>query len=185
MKAVKSSMPVCGWLVPALWNESSCLAAGPETSQTGRLSSCGQATGLCCCGCFVSFHVDGTMTSLGVKVGSAVSVCVVLLALFYKKNEDAELKTRLDDVLSALLRAEGKVQLPQQPRVAVGFGACQDVFADAVEVMKVLSGVPPSDPVHHNVISSKEELENAVAYFFRHGAAAEWVESWILRRIIQ
>ena len=108
-----------------------------------------------------------------VKSGSVFSIIVLLLAYVYKRQNDEALKQHLENILSGLLRAEQKVTLPEQPKVAVGFGACQDIFSNAVEVLDKLGAVAPENPKHFNQISSKQDLEKGFAYFFKHGAAAE------------
>lgn len=57
-----------------------------------------------------------------VKFGPVVSLFVVLLALWFRTPQDADLDGRLDTVLSSLLRAERKVGMNDvvRPRVAVG-----------------------------------------------------------------
>ena len=108
-----------------------------------------------------------------VKGGSVISIIIILAAYYYKRQSDEALQQHLQEVLSGLLRAEEKVSLPEQPKVAVGFGACQDIFSDAMEVLDKLGATPPEDPKHFNQITSMEDLERGFAYFFRHGAAAE------------
>ena len=88
----------------------------------------------------------------------------------------------LDAILAGLLKLESEATLrrassPQHPaRVAVGFGACKDVFARALPLFQRFGASPP--PVdapldHHAVIGDKRQLEEGVAYFYAHGAAAE------------
>ena len=113
------------------------------------------------------------MASFGVKSGSLISLTILLAAYFYKRQAEEELKDHLQKVLSGLIRAEKKVKLPNQPKVAVGFGACQDIFANAVDVLDKFGASPPDDPIHINQIKTREDLEQGFAYFFQHGAAAE------------
>ncbi|CAK1542946.1 unnamed protein product [Leptosia nina] len=59
----------------------------------------------------------------------------------------------------------------KQPKVALGYGACHDLFVNATSFLnfKDLKGPPE----HFNEITSKEEFLKSFAYFFKHGAAAE------------
>lgn len=113
------------------------------------------------------------MASFALKSGSVMSLVIILAAYLYKRQSDDALKDHIEKVLSGLLRAEQKVSLPPKPRVAVGFGACQDIFSPAVEVLEKIGAMPPKKPKHFNQITSKEDLEQGFAYFFQHGAAAE------------
>lgn len=117
------------------------------------------------------------MPSTGIKIGSVISVFVVLLAVLYKRNNDEILRDKLQAVLTGLLNAEKKAQshtgTAREPRVAVGFGACLDVFADGVNVLDKI-GVRPSNAAEHfSHINDINEVEKVFSYFFRHGAAAE------------
>lgn len=106
------------------------------------------------------------------KYGASISLMILLAAFLYKKNSDEVLQERLKDVLSGLLRAEKKVPLEKQ-RVAVGFGGCEDIFADSMGIFQLLNVTPPAEIKHHDIVETKEELAQLFSYFFRHGAAAE------------
>ena len=108
------------------------------------------------------------------KIGSAVSMAFILLAYFFKQDDDVDMRGHLDDVLSGLLRAELKVPRPSQTRVAVGFGSCRDVNADGIEVFQTLAdGVDIGEPNHVDEITNVQEVTDIFTYFFQHGAAAE------------
>ena len=112
------------------------------------------------------------MFSGTVKVGASLSVCVLIAAYFYQRHTDEVLQGRLRDVLSGLLRAEKKV--PFQPkRVAVGFGACEDIFTNGLALLESLNITSPKDAVHRDLVNTPEELAQLFAFFFRSGAAAE------------
>lgn len=118
------------------------------------------------------------MAVLSVKTGGTciLSLTILLLAFVYKRinvSDDEYLKAQLDTVLKGLLRAEKKVDLDPETRVAVGFGSCLDLIADGLAVLKNVGATPPDRPKHVNEIRSLEEFEEIFAYFFRHGAAAE------------
>lgn len=105
------------------------------------------------------------------KISSAflLSVLVVFLAFYYGYHQEKNL-VRLEETLNGLLRAEQKAVVNPNTRVAIGFGACQDVI---VQSRQVLSDPAPEDPEHFFTIASREELLRVFAYFYRHGAAAE------------
>ncbi|XP_030034750.2 ADP-dependent glucokinase [Manduca sexta] len=112
------------------------------------------------------------MAGAPLKFGSLLSICIVLYAVFYRKNYESDL--RLSPVREHLLflESENKVGLGnRQPKVALGYGACHDLFVNATLLLdyRELKGAPE----HFNEISSKEEFLKSFAYFFKHGAAAE------------
>ncbi|XP_069787083.1 ADP-dependent glucokinase [Narcine bancroftii] len=109
----------------------------------------------------------------GLKCGAVVSLCAVFVAYWYGQRVDQELDSRLEAVLSSLLKAERKVDLDRRPRVAVGFGGCLDIVSDGIALLKKVGIKPTKNPVHHNYITSEEELAESFAYFFPPGAASE------------
>ena len=111
--------------------------------------------------------------SSAVKVGSVFSAFILLLAYFYRQQTHEILQDELNKVLQGLIRAEEKVQVTNNAKVAVGFGACLDYVADGLEVLSKINAEVPRQPEHFNKISSLEDLTKAFAYFFKHGAAAE------------
>ncbi|XP_041351431.1 ADP-dependent glucokinase-like [Gigantopelta aegis] len=113
------------------------------------------------------------MVSQGFKAaGSIVSVLIIVAAYLYNKRCDELLQERVHKVLSGLLRAENKIPLPKT-RVAIGFGACYDVFGNAIEIFNKLNITPPKEPKHFNTVGNIKELAQLLAYFFQYGAAAE------------
>lgn len=111
------------------------------------------------------------MTSNTVKAGTFISVLFVIIALFYRRQVDDVLKDRLNSVLEGLVKVEKQCSVDTRPKVAVGYGACNDLFIDGKELLKY--DAVAESPEHFNEISSTEELLKTYAYFFRHGAAAE------------
>ncbi|KAK3745461.1 hypothetical protein RRG08_046119 [Elysia crispata] len=112
------------------------------------------------------------MFSGTVKVGASLSVCALIVAYFYQRHADEVLQERLRDVLSGLLRAEKKVPV-EAKRVAVGFGACEDIFTNGLALLDVLNITSPKEAVHQNSVNTPEELAQLFAFFFQSGAAAE------------
>lgn len=112
------------------------------------------------------------MAGAPVKFGSILSICIVLYSVYYRKNlfSDVRLAPVKEHLLS--LERENLVALGEwQPRVALGYGACHDLFVNATALLdhRMLAG----EPRHFNEISSKDEFLKSFAYFFKHGAAAE------------
>jgi len=111
------------------------------------------------------------MAANAVKAGTFISVLIVIIALFYRRKVDDVLKDRLNSVLEGLVKVEQQCSVDTKPKVAVGYGACYDLFIDGKELLKYDDAA--EKPEHFNDISSFEELLKTYAYFFRHGAAAE------------
>eukprot|EP00094_Tigriopus_californicus_P001080 TCALIF_01045-PA protein Name:"Similar to Adpgk ADP-dependent glucokinase (Mus musculus)" AED:0.27 eAED:0.27 QI:205/0.53/0.35/0.64/0.92/0.85/14/0/1299 len=89
-------------------------------------------------------------------------------------------KGRMEHVLNALVSQEQSVDLAglasfssvnPPPRIAIGFGACHDLFVNASHMFSGQD--PPKVPEHFNDITTYSEFQSVFAYFFRHGAAAE------------
>ncbi|XP_077996890.1 ADP-dependent glucokinase-like [Glandiceps talaboti] len=107
------------------------------------------------------------------KVGGVVSLAIVLAAYYYKKSADSELRDQLLKISNSLLKAEQKYQVAPKTRVAIGLGACLDVFVDSMELFDTFGFEPPDNPEHYDMIESSTELLKVYTYFFRHGAAGE------------
>lgn len=58
------------------------------------------------------------------------------------------------------------------PKVAVGYGACTDVYLNAVEFLNA-TDFDLADATPNDRISTEQELVHSFAYFFSKGAAAE------------
>lgn len=56
-------------------------------------------------------------------------------------------------------------------RIAVGYGACRDVFVQGGQLLGPLA--PPSAAAHHTRITSLKDLKEVYAFFFAAGSAAE------------
>lgn len=104
------------------------------------------------------------------KFGTFLTILVVLVAIYFR-NYDDELQHRLIKVLNGLERLETKHEISVRPKVAIGYGACKDVFIDAKYLLRYSPKV--GTPKHFDEIASEEELLKSFAYYFRHGAAAE------------
>ncbi|KAG9344776.1 hypothetical protein JZ751_010463 [Albula glossodonta] len=102
-------------------------------------------------------------------------VAQVILAYWYRSPVEDTLDSRLDTVLSSLLRAERKAGMNnfEKPRVAVGFGGCVDIIVDGVALLNNMGLQPSSPPLHHDYIQNAEQLVESFSYFFPPGAASE------------
>jgi len=88
-----------------------------------------------------------------------------------KDDPETDLRTTMDNVLQSLLIQEKSVDAKQQVKIAVGYGACKDLFVDAKNVIGNLR--PKGSLKNFNEINSMDELLEMFGYFFEHGAAAE------------
>lgn len=107
-----------------------------------------------------------------VKYGTFFTVIAVLLAVYYRNSNDI-LQKKLHSVLSALENLEKKHTINHRPRVAIGYGICTDVYIEAGNLLEYSEDM--GQPEHFDEITTKEELLKSFAYYFRHGAAAEYV----------
>ena len=120
-----------------------------------------------------SFRHVTMINPLGWKTGSALSFMILVTAFLYKRHADEILQDRLNQILSGLLRAEKKVSLRVQKRVALGFGGCEDVFAGAIELVGRLNLTAPQTPRHYLSVQTGQQVAELLTFFFQHGAAAE------------
>jgi hypothetical protein len=98
----------------------------------------------------------------------------IFLAFLYSVNtNDSEttLRLKMDRVLISLLAQEKSVKVKTKAKIAVGYGACRDLFVDGKSILGDLR--PKGTPRNFNEIKTQDELLRMYAYFFSHGAAAE------------
>lgn len=116
--------------------------------------------------------------SVVIKSSLLVSLVAILIS-FYVNNLTSLFRSdisssRQTSVLNGLLELEETNFIAtdaEKPRVAVGYGACHDVFVNAKELLEddILKGAPQ----HFNEIKNNHQLLKSFAYYFKHGAAAE------------
>ena len=104
-----------------------------------------------------------------VHIGFLLSFLFVLVAIWLRPSADREIDSALRTILRGLIDVETLNRI-RKPKVAVGYGACMDVFANARDVLEFQE--TDSHPV---TLTTDVELMQAYTYFFRHGAAAEYV----------
>ena len=113
------------------------------------------------------------------KLSLVAAVAVAAIAVFYRGSplDDDNLKQRMEAVLKSLIKQEKTARFGYGgsdgavPRIAIGYGACKDLFVDAYQLLP--PSVAPDNPEHFNEIESESQLRKMFAYFFQHGAAAE------------
>ncbi|WAR18260.1 ADPGK-like protein [Mya arenaria] len=113
------------------------------------------------------------MLSLNTKSIVILSTIILLCAFIYKKKSDTLQKEKIHQVLHGLLRAERKVGVDRNTRIALGFGGCEDIFVDAQDLLQGLNYTVPSDPEHVTDILSETDFTKIFTYFFKQGAAGE------------
>lgn len=112
------------------------------------------------------------MAGVPVKFGSIISFLIVFYAVYYRKNDFGD--ERLSPLKEHLLFLESQNKVGtgvSQPKVALGYGACHDLFVNATSLLNYEDLV--GKPEHFNEITSKQEFVKSFTYFFKHGAAAE------------
>jgi len=102
----------------------------------------------------------------------ALVAALIFILLRHEAGEpDSVLKTKLDTVISSLLKYEANHGKVRQPRVAVGYGACRDLFVTGTHMFANLTST--DEPAHFPSIATEDELLQMYSYFFQAGAAAE------------
>lgn len=112
-----------------------------------------------------------------------LSIAVLTSAYFANKYYKDRLRERLDGTLESLLTVERSVHINPNARVAIGYGSCLDIVAPASHLI-TLHHSPPLDPSHHGIINTQQELLESFAFYYKFGAAAEYVLFTLLLFII-
>lgn len=124
--------------------------------------------------------MNGGATSSKLAFFAALSALAA--ALFYagvsfppesgSSNSNPDLKKK-DKVLTALLSLEEKLSGGGvSAKIAVGYGACKDIFVQGYDILA--DKRPKNNEVrNHNEIQTWDHLLEMYGYFFSHGAAAE------------
>ena len=113
------------------------------------------------------------------NLGLVTAVAVAAIAVWYRGSllEDDHLRQRMEAVLKSLIKQEKTAMIGYEggdsagPRIAIGYGACKDLFVDAYKLLP--QSVAPDRPEHFNEVETESQLRKMYAYFFQHGAAAE------------
>jgi len=103
------------------------------------------------------------------KYVSLLALVVGLVMVWLRPGQEDLLK--VDTVISSLLKYEAKYVEENQPRIAVGYGACKDLFVTGSHFM--INTSYPSHPQNFLGVGNMEELVSMYGFFFKAGAAAE------------
>jgi len=103
------------------------------------------------------------------KYVSLLALIVGLVIVWLRPGQEGLLK--VDTVISSLLKYEAKYVEENQPRIAVGYGACKDLFVTGSHMLANISY--PDDPKNFLGVGNMEELVRMYGFFFKAGAAAE------------
>ena len=112
-----------------------------------------------------------SFAKFGVGVAFLALVSLWFVPDIAQNGPEIELRVSMDNVLKSLLKQEKTVDSKQQVKIAVGYGACKDLFVDA---KNVIGNLKPKGPLQNfNEIKNMDEFLEMFGYFFKHGAAAE------------
>lgn len=101
--------------------------------------------------------------------GSFLTILCVFYAIYRRDTSDG-LKERLIRVINGLIQVEDQ-HIRVAPKVAIGYGACVDLFVDGKDLLPFHNNI--GEPEHFENINSRDELYKSFAYYFKHGAASE------------
>ena len=106
---------------------------------------------------------------------TALSAFCALFATIFQGYLSSNSLAHLTQILSSLTDLEFTNNSLRMvaPRIAVGYGACTDVYVDAVEFLNASELHPDLPLVASDKITTKDELLQSFGYFFSKGAAAE------------
>ena len=99
------------------------------------------------------------------KLAFVGAVAVAAISVLYRGSllEEDHLRQRMEAVLKSLIKQEKTVKVgsggtdaADGPRVAIGYGACKDLFVDAHKLLP--QSVAPDNPEHFNEIKSEIQL---------------------------
>ena len=104
------------------------------------------------------------------KLISLIVLVIGLVVIWRRPGNDEEV-LRLETVISSLLQFEKNHVDRTSPKIAVGFGACKDLFVTRSHMME---GVGFPETVDNYLgVGNQEEMISMLGYFFQAGAAAE------------
>ena len=104
--------------------------------------------------------------AVAMRMAMAMAVAVAAISVLYRGSllEEDHLRQRLEAVLKSLIKQEKAVKIgsggtdaaANGPRIAIGYGACKDLFVDAHKLLP--QSVAPDNPEHFNEIKSEIQL---------------------------
>ena len=103
----------------------------------------------------------------------SLSVLLIGLVIIWMRPNDEEL-IKLDTVISSLLKYEEKYVEVTKPKIAIGFGACKDLFVTRAHMIEMMNNSSfPESPANYLGVGDESEFVSMLGYFFKAGAAAE------------
>ena len=103
----------------------------------------------------------------------SLSVLLIGLVIIWMRPKDEEL-IKLDTVISSLLKYEEKYVEVTKPKIAIGFGACKDLFVTRAHMIEMMNNSSfPESPANYLGVGDESEFVSMLGYFFEAGAAAE------------
>jgi len=99
-----------------------------------------------------------------------IMALLIGLCIIWLRPDQKEL-LKVDTVISSLLKYESKYVEGNSPRIAVGYGACKDLFVTGAHM--VGNATFPLKPENFLGVGDMEELLRMYGFFFKAGAAAE------------
>lgn len=123
-----------------------------------------------------------------IKVVSFVTTCTVFVAfvsvVLQAYLESAHL-SKVTALISELSKLEHNIDVKaasgRQPRIAVGYGSCSDLYVSAKALLNFSNIDTTLDQGYlMGDITNENELLQSFAYFFKNGAAAEYVYSILI-----
>lgn len=112
-----------------------------------------------------------------VSLITTISIFTALFSIIFQAFLASNDLQRLTNILTNLLNLEhfnASHVVKTKPRIAVGYGACTDVYAKAVDFFEYSEKYfENSDEDLMDDISNEKELIQNFAYYFQRGAAAE------------
>ena len=112
-----------------------------------------------------------SFAKLGVGIAILALVSLWFVPDISHNGPEMDLRVSMDNILKSLLKQEKTVDAKQQVKIAVGYGACKDLFVDAKNVIGNLK--PKGTLQNFNEIKTIDDFLEMFGYFFKHGAAAE------------
>ena len=98
-------------------------------------------------------------------------VLVIGLVVIWRRPGNDEEVLRLESVISSLLKYEQNHVDRTSPKIAVGFGACKDLFVTRSHMMQGVGF--PQTVDNYLGVGSQEEMISMLGYFFQAGAAGQ------------
>ena len=97
-----------------------------------------------------------SFAKFGVGVAFLALVSLWFVPDIAQNGPEIELRVSMDNVLKSLLKQEKTVDSKQQVKIAVGYGACKDLFVDA---KNVIGNLKPKGPLQNfNEIKNMDEF---------------------------